>query len=61
MLEGRTTTIALEIAGELFDNCDVYSTATPCPMCQGALYWGRIRRVYTENTIDKVFAPKLAC
>jgi tRNA(Arg) A34 adenosine deaminase TadA len=42
-------------------DCDVYSTATPCPMCQGALYWGRIRRVYTENTIDEGFAPKLAC
>lgn len=25
-------------------DCDVYSTATPCPMCQGALYWARIRR-----------------
>jgi hypothetical protein len=23
---------------ELSD-CDVYTTATPCPMCQGALYW----------------------
>lgn len=42
-------------------DCDVYSTATPCPMCQGALYWGRIRRVYTETTLDEGFAPKLAC
>ena len=21
-------------------DCEVFSTATPCPMCQGALYWG---------------------
>ena len=41
-------------------DCDVYSTATPCAMCQGALYWGRIRRVYTEGAPDG-FAPKLGC
>lgn len=41
-------------------NCDIYSTATPCAMCQGALYWGRIRRVYTEGAPDG-FAPKLGC
>ena len=32
-------------------DCDVYSTAMPCAMCQGALYWGRIRRVYTEGSV----------
>jgi guanine deaminase len=42
-------------------DCDVYSTATPCPMCQGALYWGRVRRVYTESTLEQGFAPKLGC
>jgi tRNA(Arg) A34 adenosine deaminase TadA len=41
--------------------CDVYSTATPCPMCQGALYWGRVRRVFTESTLEQGFAPKLGC
>src|SRR3989442_14016760 len=33
-------------------DCDVYSTATPCAMCQGALYWARVRRVFTESTLD---------
>jgi len=42
-------------------DCEVYSTATPCLMCQGALYWGRIRRVFTENTQEEGFAPKLGC
>lgn len=42
-------------------DCDVYSTATPCPMCQGALYSGRIRRVFTESTLENGFAPKLGC
>ena len=41
-------------------DCDVYSTATPCPMCQAALYWGRVRRVYTESMPDGV-APRLGC
>jgi tRNA(Arg) A34 adenosine deaminase TadA len=42
-------------------DCDVYSTATPCPMCQAALYWSRVRRVHTENTPDEGVAPKLGC
>ena len=41
--------------------CDVYSTATPCPMCQGALYWARIRRYHNESTPAEGIAPKLAC
>jgi len=41
--------------------CDVYSTATPCAMCQGALYWGRIRRVFTEGGAAEGLAPKLGC
>ena len=41
--------------------CDVYSTATPCAMCQGALYWGRIRCVFTEHGAAEGFAPKLGC
>jgi tRNA(Arg) A34 adenosine deaminase TadA len=42
-------------------DCDVYSTATPCPMCQGALYWARIRRYHNEHTPEDGIAPKLAC
>jgi deoxycytidylate deaminase len=41
--------------------CDVYSTAIPCAMCQGALYWGRIRRVFTEHGAAEGLAPKLGC
>jgi pyrimidine deaminase RibD-like protein len=42
-------------------NCEVYSTAIPCAMCQGALYWGRIRRVYTEHGSAEGLVPKLGC
>ena len=50
---------ARRLATRDLSNCDVYSTATPCPMCQAALYWGRVRRIFTEN-LDGV-APKLGC
>ena len=42
-------------------DCDVYSTATPCPMCQGALYWARVRRFHTDSTPEGGLAPKLGC
>ena len=40
-------------------DCEVYSTAIPCPMCQGALYWGRVRRVFTEGGAEQGMAPRL--
>jgi tRNA(Arg) A34 adenosine deaminase TadA len=42
-------------------DCDVYSTATPCPMCQAALYWGRVRRVFTEGASEQGMVPRLGC
>jgi tRNA(Arg) A34 adenosine deaminase TadA len=34
---------------ELTD-CDVYASCEPCPMCLGALYWARVRKVVYANT-----------
>ena len=28
------------------NECDIYATCEPCPMCLGAIYWARPRRVY---------------
>ena len=30
--------------------CEIYANCEPCPMCLGAIYWSRIRRVYYANT-----------
>src|SRR5262245_63115971 len=42
-------------------DCEVFSTSTPCPMCQGALYWARVRRYHTEQTAAEGVAPRLSC
>ena len=31
-------------------DCDIYTSSEPCPMCLGAIYWARLRRVYFANT-----------
>jgi len=30
--------------------CDLYTSCEPCPMCLGAIYWARFRKVYYGNT-----------
>ena len=32
------------------DGCDFYTSCEPCPMCLGAIYWARPRRVYFGGT-----------
>lgn len=31
-------------------DCDLYTSCEPCPMCLGAIYWARPRRVIYANT-----------
>lgn len=37
-------------------DCDLYTTCEPCPMCLGALYWARPRRVFYAATRDDAAA-----
>ncbi|AFL87195.1 cytosine/adenosine deaminase [Terriglobus roseus DSM 18391] len=32
------------------DDCEVYTSCEPCPMCFAALYWSRCRAVFFGNT-----------
>lgn len=37
-------------------DCDVYTSCEPCPMCLGAIYWARPRRVIYANTREEAAA-----
>ncbi len=32
------------------DDCEIYASCEPCPMCLGAIYWARPKRVVYANT-----------
>jgi guanine deaminase len=38
------------------DDCDVYASCEPCPMCLAALYWAHPRAVYYGATRDDAAA-----
>jgi tRNA(Arg) A34 adenosine deaminase TadA len=37
-------------------DCDVYASCEPCPMCLGAIYWARPKRVIYANTREEAAA-----
>ena len=55
---GHAEVAAIRAAGEalathVLDDCVLYASCEPCPMCLGAVYWARIPRVvYAASTAD---------
>ncbi len=31
------------------NDCEIYSSCEPCPMCLGAIYWSRLQKIYFGN------------
>jgi tRNA(Arg) A34 adenosine deaminase TadA len=38
------------------DGCDLYTSCEPCPMCLGAIYWARPRRVFFAASAEDAAA-----
>ncbi|MFV0522093.1 MAG: nucleoside deaminase [Mangrovibacterium sp.] len=34
----------------VLDDCEIYCSCEPCPMCLGAIYWSRFKAIYFANT-----------
>ncbi|HVH72094.1 MAG TPA: nucleoside deaminase, partial [Candidatus Dormibacteraeota bacterium] len=34
------------------EECELYTSCEPCPMCLGAIYWAHLSRVYFANTAE---------
>ena len=41
-----------ELGSFQLDDCEIYSSCEPCPMCLGAIYWARPARLYFASTAE---------
>lgn len=38
------------------DDCELYTSCEPCPMCLSAIYWARLKKIYFANTREDAAA-----
>ncbi len=43
---------AMRSGSHVLDDCVLYSSCEPCPMCLGAIYWARIPRVVFASSAE---------
>ena len=58
---GHAETNLIRLASGQFEpdflaQCTLYSSAEPCPMCAGAIFWGNIRRVVYGLSQEGLYA-----
>lgn len=37
-------------------DCEIFTSCEPCPMCLGAIYWARLKKIYYANTREDAAA-----
>ncbi len=61
---------AAKLERHVLDDCTIFTSCEPCPMCLGAIYWARLRAIHFANTRgdaarigfdDEFFYKELAC
>lgn len=57
---GHAETNLMRLASQKFSyeflaTCSVYTSAEPCPMCSGAIFWGNVRRVVYGLSQERLY------
>lgn len=45
-----------KLGTHVLDDCEIYTTGQPCPMCLGAIYWARLRAIHYGFRVEDAAA-----